>query len=124
MQATTPHTFVVACDMPFLDPAVIAQFTNRGASADIVMAKLSAQLHPMHALYGKPCLPIVEQMIQARQLKIQEMVSQSSLRVRYVTEADLLGIDPSGRSFQNVNTPADLEMARSLLARIPPSGPL
>lgn len=124
MQATTPHTFVVACDMPFLDPAVIAQFTNRGASADIVMAKLSAQLHPMHALYGKRCLPIVEQMIQARQLKIQEMVSQSSLRVRYVTEADLLGIDPSGRSFQNVNTPADLEMARSLLARIPPSGPL
>jgi molybdopterin-guanine dinucleotide biosynthesis protein A len=124
MQATTPYTFVVACDMPFLDPAVIAQFTNRRGSVDIVMAKLSARLHPMHALYGKRCLPIVEQMIQAQQLKIQEMVSQASLRVRYVTEADLLSIDPSGRSFQNVNTPADLEMARSLLARIPPSGPL
>jgi molybdopterin-guanine dinucleotide biosynthesis protein A len=123
-QATTPYIFVVACDMPFLDPAVIAQFTNRRGSADIVMAKLSARLHPMHALYGKRCLPIVEQMIQARELKIQEMVSQASLRVRYVTEADLLTIDPSGRSFQNVNTPEDLEMARSLLARIPPSGPL
>jgi molybdopterin-guanine dinucleotide biosynthesis protein A len=121
MQATTPHTFVVACDMPFLDPAVIAQFTNRGTSADVVMAKLSARLHPMHALYGKRCLPIIEEMIQARQLKIQEMVSRASLRVRYVTEADLLSIDPSGRSFQNVNTPADLEMVRSLLARIPPS---
>jgi molybdopterin-guanine dinucleotide biosynthesis protein A len=86
------------------------------------MGKLAARLHPMHALYGKRCLPIVEQMVQAQQLKIQEMVSQASLRVRYVTEADLLSIDPSGRSFQNVNTPADLEMARSLLARIPPSG--
>jgi len=123
-QATTPYIFVIACDMPFLDPAVITQFTSRRASADIVMAKLAARLHPMHALYGKGCLPVVDQMIQARQLKIQGMVSHSSLRVQYVTEADLLTIDPSGRSFHNVNTPADLEVARSLLSQLPPSGQL
>jgi molybdopterin-guanine dinucleotide biosynthesis protein A len=122
MQATTPYIFVVACDMPFLDPAVITQFTSRSAATDIVMAKLGARLHPMHALYGKRCLPVLEQMILVRQLKIQELVSHVSLRVRYVTEADLLTIDPSARSFHNVNTPADLEMARSLLARVPPSG--
>jgi molybdopterin-guanine dinucleotide biosynthesis protein A len=119
MQATTPWVFVVACDMPFLNQAVIAQFTSRRATADIVMAKLDARLHPMHALYGKQCLPVLGQMIQARQLKIQAMVSQSPLRVRYVTEADLLTIDPFGRSFYNVNTLADLEVARSLLARAP-----
>ncbi len=124
VQATTPYIFVVACDMPFLDPAVIAQFTSRRAAADIVMAKLAARLHPMHALYGKGCLPVVEQMIRTRQLKIQEIVSQSSLLVRYVTEADLVAIDPTGRSFQNVNTPADLEVARSLLAQLPPPGQL
>ncbi len=122
MQATTPCIFVVACDMPFLDQAVIAQFTSRRAIADIVMAKLAARLHPMHALYGKRCLPVLEQMIRARQLKIQEVVSHASLRVQYVTETDLSSIDPSGRSFQNVNTPADLEAARSMLSRIPPSG--
>ena len=121
-QATTPYIFVVACDMPFLDQAVISQFTSRRTTADIVMAKLAARLHPMHALYGEGCLPAMEQMILARQLKIQEMVSHASLRVRYVTEADLLTIDPSGRSFLNVNTPADLEVARSFQARVPPSG--
>lgn len=121
-EATTPYIFVVACDMPFLDPAVIAQFTSRRATADIVMAKLAGRLHPMHALYGKRCLQVVEQMIRARELKIQDMVSQASLRVHYVTEADLLTIDPSGRSFHNVNTPADLALARSLVARVPPSG--
>jgi len=122
MQATTPYIFVVACDMPFLDQAVIAKFTSRRATADIVMAKLAARLHPMHALYGKRCLPVLEQMIQARQLKIQEVVSHASLRVQYVTETDLSSIDPSGRSFQNVNTPADFEAARSMLSRVPPSG--
>ncbi len=121
-QATTPYIFVVACDMPFLDPAVITQFTSRRASADIVIAKLAARLHPMHALYGKGCLPVLEQMIRARQLKIQEMLSHAPLHVRYVTDADLLTIDPSGRSFQNVNTPADLEVARSLLSQLPPAG--
>lgn len=122
MQATTPWVFVVACDMPFLNQAVIAQFTSRRATADIVMAKLNARLHPMHALYGKQCLPVLEQMVLVRQLKIQEMVSQLSLRVRYVSEADLLTIDPSWRSFYNVNTLVDLESARSMLARDPPPG--
>jgi molybdopterin-guanine dinucleotide biosynthesis protein A len=121
MQATTPYIFVVACDMPFLNQPVIAQFTSRTAIADIVMAKLDGRLHPMHALYSKRCVPALEEMIRARQLKIQEIVSELSLRVRYVTEADLLTIDPSGRSFYNVNTMADLEAARSLLARIPSS---
>jgi len=121
-QATTPYIFVVACDMPFLNQMAIAQFTSRRGAADIVVARLADRLHPMHALYSKRCLPVVEQMIRARQLKIQEIVSQSSLRVQYVTEADLLTIDPSGRSFHNVNTLADLEAARSLLARVPPLG--
>lgn len=122
MQAATPYIFVVACDMPFLDPAVIARFTSRRTDADIVMAKLASRIHPMHALYSKRCVPVVERMIQGRQLKIQEMVSDRSLHVRYVTEDDLRTIDPSGRSFQNVNTPADLELARSLLSQpSPPS---
>lgn len=121
MQATTPCIFVVACDMPFLNQTVIAQFTSQRAAADIVVAKLDGRLHPMHALYSKRCLPVLEQMIRERQLKIQEIVSEPSLQVRYVTEADLLTVDPSWRSFYNVNTLADLEAARSLLARIAPS---
>lgn len=122
IQATTPWIFAVACDMPFLNQAVIAQFTSRRVAVDIVMAKLAGQLHPMHALYGKRCVPIVEQMIQARRFKIQGMVSQSPLQVKYVTEEDLFTLDPSWRSFFNVNTVAELEEARYLLTRVPPSG--
>jgi len=118
-QASTSCIFVAACDMPFLNQAVIAQFTSRKGTADIVIARLADRLHPMHALYSKQCLPVLEQMIQARQFKIQEMVSHTSLRVQYVTEADLLTIDPSGHSFYNVNTPGDLAAARSLLGRVP-----
>jgi molybdenum cofactor guanylyltransferase len=122
IQATNPWIFAVACDMPFLNQTVIAQFTSRRAAVDIVMAKLADKLHPMHALYGKGCVPVVEQMIQARQLKIQRMVSQPLLRVKYVTEEDLFTIDPSWRSFFNVNTVAELEEARHLFTRVSHSG--
>ena len=121
MQATTPYIFVVACDMPFLDRAVIEQFTSRKTAADIVIARLAGRLHPMHALYGKGSLPAMEEMVLSRQLKIQELVSHRSLLVQYITETDLLSVDPSWHSFQNVNTPADLLSARALLGRIPPS---
>lgn len=119
-QATTSCIFVAACDMPFLNQAVIAQFTSRRATADIVMARLATRLHPMHALYGRGCLPVMEQMFLAQRLKIQELVCHEPLRVQYITEADLLIIDPSWRSFHNVNTPADLEAACSMLAQVHP----
>ena len=123
MQALTPYILVVACDMPFLDRAVIEQFLSRKTAADIVIARLAGRLHPMHAMYGKGSLPAMEEMILARQLKIQELVLHRSLRVQYITETDLLSIDSSWHSFQNVNTPADLLAARAQLSRIPPSGP-
>ncbi|MDH4188537.1 MAG: molybdenum cofactor guanylyltransferase [Nitrospira sp.] len=122
-RAETPYVFVVACDMPFLNPAVISQFIDRRDTMDIVMAKLGDQLHPMHALYGKRCLPFVQQMIDERQLKIQRLVTCPSLHVRYVLEEDLTSTDPSWRSFQNVNTPEDLAVARSLLTHSPPAEP-
>ena len=87
------------------------------ARADLVIAKLSNGLHPMHAVYGKSCLPPLEQMIAARNLKIQDLASQAALRIRIVTATDLGAIDPTARSFHNVNTPADLEAARSFAAR-------
>lgn len=121
-QASTPFVFVAACDMPFLEPAVISMFADLASSSDIVMAQLAGRLHPMHAIYGKACLPAVERMIHAREFKIQRMVEDPALTVRYVTETDLAIIDPTGRSFHNVNTPEDLAAARAFLANRPLQG--
>jgi molybdopterin-guanine dinucleotide biosynthesis protein A len=115
-QAPTEHVFVAACDMPFLDPAVIRYMAGFRTEADLVMASYGNKLHPTHALYGRRCLPVVEEMIEARRVKIQELVAHPSLRVRLITEAELEPIDPEGRSFLNVNRPSDLETVRKLLA--------
>ncbi len=116
-QAVTPFVFTVACDMPFLDPKTVRYFTQIKDDADVVMAKLRNGLQPMHALYHQRCLPMIETLIETHQLKIQQLATHPSLRVRLVTPDELDAIDPAGRSFCNVNTPADLEAARSLLAQ-------
>ena len=116
-QADTEWVFAVACDMPFLGPAAIRHFVDVRADVDVVMAKLSHGLQPMHALYHRRCLPVMEALIQMRDLKIQRLADHPTLRVRLVTADELGLIDPEGRSFCNINTPADLAAARSLFGQ-------
>jgi len=114
-QSNTPYVFVVACDMPFLDPQVIQALIQRRGDADVVMAKMHG-LQPMHAVYGKRCLPVMEDMLNSGDLKIQHVINSPLLQVSLVEEQDLKQIDPSGKSFLNVNTPSDLDAARTIEA--------
>lgn len=113
-EARTQWVFAVACDMPFLDPGAIRHFTSLKGEGDVIMAKLRNGFQPMHALYHRNCLPIMEGLIHAQDFKIHRLADHPALRVRIVTPKELSRVDPEGRSFYNVNTPADLAAARSL----------
>ena len=115
--ATRDGVFAAACDMPFLNPMVIAHLVSLSPESDIVMPKLATGLQPMHAVYGKTCLPHFRRMIDAGRLTIQEVTQNASLNVRYVQEDELRKIDSRLLSFLNLNTPADLEFARKLAAQ-------
>lgn len=116
-KATGDRIFVVACDMPFLNPDMIRWFIGRDPAADIVMARLPSGVQPLHALYGKRVLPVLERMAISRELKIQQIVSEPSLHTTFVSPSEWGEQDPLSLSFQNVNTPADLEAARAALRK-------
>jgi len=116
-QAGTQWVFAVACDMPFLDPDTIRHVIGLKGEGDVIMAKLQNGFQPMHALYHRNCLPTMESLIRAQDFKIQLLADHPALRVRVVMPAELRQLDPQGRSFYNVNTPADLAAARSLFDR-------
>jgi molybdenum cofactor guanylyltransferase len=115
-QAHTEYIFAVACDMPFLNPAAVRHVVALKDKADIVMVRSEQGLQPTHALYSRRCLPMIEEMLQARRFKIQQLATHPSLHTRLVTETELREIDHEGLSWINVNTPADLEAARARLA--------
>ncbi len=108
--------FAVACDMPFLNEALVRRMAEEAENADVVMAKLSSGVQPMHALYSKACVPYLEQMIARHCLKLQALLDLPGLTIRVLEEESVRKVDPQLLSFMNVNTPADLEFARKTLA--------
>ena len=120
--ATHDRVFVVACDMPFLNRAMIKFFVERDPSADVTMGRLLDGLQPLHAVYGKRALPVLERMAKTGRLRIQDIVSEPALRITIVDPAEWSQLDPANRSFHNVNTPADLDAAR-VAARCEPASP-
>jgi len=112
--AKTSHVFVAACDMPFLNPAVIQYLVRQKEEADIVVVRTELGLQMTHALYGKRCMPVIEEMIQGARLRIQELVSSREVRVRVIERKEIEEFDPLALSFTNVNTPQELEIARRL----------
>jgi len=116
-EASQPLIFVVACDMPFLNSLVVSRLCGLPES-DVLMVKLPAGFQPLHGRYSKRCYPIMEQMIQEGNLRIQSLVKESSLSVQIVEESLFEDIDPHGYSFLNINTPADYEFARKAASQL------
>ena len=113
VEATHPFVFVVACDMPFLKSDAISQVCSQPES-DVVMVRLSKGLQPLHARYGKRCVPKIENMIHREDLRIQNLTLEEQLSVNILEESCFDHIDPNRKSFLNINTPADLEFARKM----------
>ena len=113
--ASNPQAFAVACDMPFLNPAVIRKVCQLSDSQDVTMVKLSNGLHPMHSVYSKQCIPVLRDMINAGHLRIQDLLLQKDLKTKLLGPEAVQEIDPQFKSFLNVNTPADFEIAERLI---------
>lgn len=113
-EATTPYIFLAACDMPFICTDLVQHMVSQRDEMDVVMAYWNGQPQPTHAVYSRNCLPVVKELIRGGDLKIQRLITAPALRVRLIAEDEIRKIDPDGRSFLNVNTPTDLDLARLL----------
>jgi molybdopterin-guanine dinucleotide biosynthesis protein A len=111
--ALTPYCFVVACDMPFLQAAVIHYLIERLAGYDVVIPDIQGEMQPLHAIYSKACLPPIRRCLAANRLKIVGFLPE--VRVRTVTAADLQRLDPELLAFQNLNTPEEFQAAQRRL---------
>ena len=113
-QAAHPAVLVLACDMPFIKTELLRfMIAQLDEATDIVVPRVEGYPQGMHAIYRKTCLPPIREQLQANRLKIIRFYSK--MRVRYLDEADYAPYDAEGRSFTNLNTPAEFEQARELI---------
>ena len=102
---TTPYIFVVACDMPDLDEALIRHLVSGVGGCDVVIPESEGGLEPLHAVYGKGCLPVIEGNLSMGISKIIDCFNR--LGVTVVSREEIAGIDPTFLSFRNINTPEE-----------------
>lgn len=107
------HAIVVACDMPFLNVALLRYMTDLIEGHDVVIPRIDGMLEPLHALYGKACLPPMAELLAQGRHKIRAFFHR--VRVRYVDQEDIRRFDPLCLSFVNVNTLEDWTRVQAML---------
>jgi molybdopterin-guanine dinucleotide biosynthesis protein A len=103
--ATYNHALVVGCDMPFLNPSLLAYLASMAPRHDVVVPSIDGLLEPLHAVYSRSCLPLIEAQISTRQWQAFSFYPRA--RVRYVEREEIVRFDPELLSLRNANTPAE-----------------
>jgi len=98
--------FFVACDMPFLNEALLRHMVEVRGGFDAVVPRMGWMIEPLHAVYTKKSLPAFRAAIDSHDHQIVKCLNR--LRVKYLEEEELRAFDPELRSFFNINQPKDL----------------
>lgn len=108
---TNRGAFFVACDMPFLDSSFASKLTYFLGQFQAAVPRQGKYLQPLHAAYGKDCLPAVEQALQQERPKIKSFYDQ--VEVKYYDLIDHADYNWE-KIFFNVNTPEEYQIALKL----------
>jgi len=106
------YNLVVACDMPFIDPALIRHLQPyaRDEYFDVILPEYNGFTEPLCAIYSKSCINTIEVFLNQNILKIRSFFTH--VRVKEVKCDKFSAIE---KSFFNINTREDLLLARSII---------
>lgn len=109
------YSVAVACDMPFLNIQLVRYMASLAPQYDAVVPRLDSYLEPLHSIYSRSCLGPMKAALAERKLRFVDVLDR--LNVRYVERDEIDRFDREHLSFFNINTQADLELARAIAAQ-------
>ena len=109
----------VGCDMPLLQPNLLSHLITLlddydavvpcVETADMRQPKPAYVFQTLSAVYSKRCLPVIDEMLTAGELRVHALYDRIDTRIVQAHEWETY--DPQGLSFFNINTPEDFEKA-------------
>ena len=109
----TPYTLVLACDMPFINPAILQKMLNlTDGQNEVIVPRVDGYPQGLHAIYHQNCQPHIQAKLEAQRLKV--IGFYDDVQVRYLDEDAYQSLDPHGVAFMNINTPEELAEANRL----------
>lgn len=113
--AETPRVFLVACDMPFVEPELVRAMARLAAEpppVDALLLRSPAGLEYLHAVYAASCLLRIETVLAGTDRSLRRLVSL--LTVREMPREQVARYDPQGLSAFNANTPSEWDRALAI----------
>lgn len=107
----TEYAAAIACDLPFIEPALLAGLIDLSPGWSAVVPEALGNIHPLCAVYRRSVAQTAEDLLRRGGGSLRHLLAEPALRVRLVSEEDLREWDPALRSFTNVNTPEEYEKA-------------
>ncbi|MEA2007967.1 MAG: molybdenum cofactor guanylyltransferase [Chloroflexota bacterium] len=110
--SANPVVGLVACDMPFASPQLLAHLkaTLQKTGADAVLPSTEGGLEPLHAVYRREtCLPLIKEAIKNGMWKMIGWHKNADVRVLSPEETKQYA--PHPRVFWNLNTPQEFQKA-------------
>ncbi|MDD4911894.1 MAG: molybdenum cofactor guanylyltransferase [Sideroxydans sp.] len=110
----TPWVFAVACDMPFIEQAVIQRLGQFREGYQAVVPMVKGYPQPLAAFYSAGCLGAVLECLNGDgKHSLRELLDK--LQVRYVSEDELQIAGSQSRSFVDLDTPEEVASAMQKL---------
>lgn len=103
--SSSPAIFAVACDMPYLVADLVRHLAGHADAGGVLIPESPGGLEPLHAVYGKGCLPAIEATLLSGQRRIVSFFDRTNV-IRINLEQVAI-FDPAFVSFININSPVD-----------------
>lgn len=117
--AETPYIGLIAADLPFASPPLLAHLLERiqRSGADAVLPSTNQGVEPMHGLYRvSTCLSFVRDAIDRDRWRMKAWHDQA--RVEILDPLETIQAAGSEYTFINLNTPAEFSAAEELASKL------
>jgi molybdopterin-guanine dinucleotide biosynthesis protein A len=117
-----PGILAVACDMPFLEPRLLALLLADATAAEVVVPESGGRrgVEPLCAYYATACLPAIEAAVARGDRQVIGFYDE--VRVRRIPLAQVRTFGDPAVLFLNVNTPEERVRAEALALEAGPDG--
>lgn len=117
-RSSSEYSFVVACDMPFLNLELVdfmSSFPVKGY--DALVPKVKEGHQALHSVYSKSCIPHLKEHLEKDSFRIGYFITR--IKTKYIPQEDIEKYDPKLLSFFNINTKEDYQKALMLVEENP-----
>lgn len=108
------YSFVVACDMPFVESKFISEIIQKINNHDVVVTVSDKGLEPLFGIYSKNCIDAIEKALSEDKRKIIDFYPYVNV---LTVPAEELGKEGADNFLTNINTKEELQKAQQVGVR-------